>query len=81
MIAHEEADDRKRDCCGALRFFAMNAYRDVKRNKCHFCLAFSAVLIVVLSTLLVNTIVSKGPLVFLNLAEAETGQFDAMIVP
>ena len=42
--------------------------RDVKRRKCHFCLGLCSVLIVVLSTLVVNTIVSKGPIIFMKLA-------------
>ena len=53
-----------------------HSFRDVKRHSCHFCLALCSVFIVVLSTLVVNTVVSKGPIIFLSLAQAETGEID-----
>ena len=60
-------------CCKRTKLFTKYAVQDVGRNKCHFCLAFGSVLIVVLSILVVNTIVQKGPLVFLSLAEKSQG--------
>jgi hypothetical protein len=71
-------DDKKSDYsgkgfCSMLAFLCKISFRDISRNKCHFCLAFTAVLIVVLSTLIVKTITSKGPIVFLKLAEGITG--------
>jgi hypothetical protein len=48
------------------------------RNKCHFCLAFCSVFVVVVSILVVNTIVQMGPLVFLGLSEKLTGEIDAI---
>jgi len=53
----------------SLMFFARHAYRDIKRKKCHFCLAFCSVFFVVLFTLVINTIVSRGPVIFLKLVE------------
>ena len=53
-----------------------HSVRDVKRHCCHFCLALSSVFIVVLSTLVVNTVVAKGPIIFLSLAQTETGEID-----
>ena len=55
-------------CCQTFRFFLKHSFRDVARRKCHFCLGLCSVLIVVLSTLVVNTVVSKGPIIFMKLA-------------
>ena len=56
----------KRTC-----MFTKYALQDVGRNKCHFLLAFCSVLVVVLSTLVINTVIEKGPLVFLSLGEKD----------
>lgn len=53
----------------SLSFFVKHSYRDVGRRKCHFCLSFCSVFIVVWSALVINTLVEKGPIVFLKLAE------------
>lgn len=50
----------------------------MNRNKCHFCLAFCSVFVVVLSTLVINTVIEKGPLVFLSLGERVDGEIDAI---
>ena len=52
-------------CCSMFAFLCKTSYTDVGRNKFHFCLAFAAVFTVVLSTLIVKTITTKGPIVFL----------------
>ena len=52
--------------------------RDICRHKCHFGLAFCSVFVVVLSVVVVNTIISKGPLIFLSLAEKQNGAFDGL---
>ena len=57
----------------ALMFFARHSYRDIKRKKCHFCLAFCSVFFVVLFTLVINTIVARGPIIFLKLVEDNEG--------
>jgi len=53
--------------------------RDLKRRKCHYCLAFCSVFIVVIFTLIINTIVDKGPIIFLKMAEGNQGQYDGEI--
>ncbi len=55
--------------------------RDVKRHKCHFCLAYCAVFFIVLATLVVTSIISKGPVIFLKISEASNGEIDAFILP
>ena len=56
-------------CCGSLRFFIKNACTDIGRHKCQFFLAYCSVFIVVLSVIVVNSVIAKGPLIFLQLAE------------
>lgn len=70
-----------RGCGTRTCMFTRYALNDVSRNKCHFCLAFCSVMIVVLSTLVINTIIDKGPLAFLGIGEMETGQIDAIFSP
>ena len=80
---HDELDDDVfvggyLTCCGSLRFFVKNACTDIGRHKCQFCLAFCSVFIVVLSVIVVNSVIAKGPLIFLQLAESTEGAFDAV---
>ena len=49
------------------RFFFKHAFKDIGRRKCHFCLAFMSVFIVVLATLVIHSVVAKGPIVFMTL--------------
>ena len=42
-------------------------------------LAFCSVFIVVLSVVIVNSVISKGPLIFLSLAEGLQGGYDGII--
>lgn len=44
-------------------------------------MAFCSVFIVVLSAIIVNTVISKGPIIFLKLAEGTTGEIDAIVTP
>ena len=37
--------------------------------------------IVVLSTLVVNTVTAKGPIIFMKLAQEESGEIDAVLQP
>lgn len=60
-------------------FFAKHSLRDIRRKKCHFCLAFCSVFIVVSFTLIVNTIIAKGPIIFLKVAEGDEGEIDGVI--
>jgi len=64
-----------------MKFFFKHSYRDVGRRQCHFCLSFCSVLIVVWSALVINTLVEKGPVIFLKLAEGDEGQYDGLVYP
>ena len=72
----EDVDDLEQGCWQKFLFFIKHSYRDIKRHKCHFCLAFCSVFIVVISMLVVNTVVAKGPIIFVSLAQVETGEMD-----
>lgn len=63
------------------RFFCKHSCRDLGRNKCHFCLAFMSVFIVVLSTLVIHSVVSKGPIIFMTLGQQQVGAFDGLYLP
>jgi len=58
--------------------FLRYAWQDIGRNKLHFSLAFGSVFISVLSILLVSTIVTMGPLIFLGLGQKQNGEIDAI---
>jgi hypothetical protein len=58
-----------------------HSYRDASRKKFHFSLSFCSVFVVVWSALVINTLVDKGPIIFLKLAEGEEGQYDGIIYP
>ena len=55
------------------KFFMRHSYRDIGRRKCNFGLAFCSIFTVVLSTLIINTVVSLGPIVFLKIGENKVG--------
>jgi hypothetical protein len=59
----------------------MYQWRDLKRHKCHFCLAFCSVFFIVLATLIVTSIISKGPVIFLKLSQDYSGEIDIFITP
>ena len=64
-----------------LDFFLKHSYRDAGRKKFHFALSFCSVYVVVWSALVINTLVDKGPIIFLKLAEGSEGQYDGIIYP
>lgn len=74
-----DEDVDSKGCWQSFRFFLRHSFRDISRRKCHFCLALCSVLIVVLSTLVVNTVTSKGPIIFMKLGEKNYGEIDATI--
>ena len=63
------------------RFFFKHSFRDLGRRKCHFCLAFLSVFIVVLSTLVIHSVVAKGPIIFMTLGQQSVGAFDGIYAP
>lgn len=65
----------------SISFMIKHSYRDVHRKKFHFCLSFCSVFVVVWSALIINTVVEKGPIIFLKLAQSEEGQFDGFLSP
>jgi hypothetical protein len=62
-------------------FFLKHSFRDTMRRKCHFFLALCSVFIVVLFSLVINTIVARGPIIFLKMAESNNGEIDGIVSP
>lgn len=63
------------------RFFLKHSCKDIGRRKCHFCLAFMSVFLVVLATLVIHSVVDKGPIIFMTLGQSTVGAFDGYYVP
>ena len=62
-----EEEIRDLTCKQKMRFFIKQSIKDIKRNKCQFCLSFCSVCVVVLSILVVVSITSLGPIIFFSL--------------
>jgi len=62
-------------------FFMSFAVTEAKRRKFHFILAFCSVFLVVVSTLVINQIISKGSIIFLKISESTHGEIDAFVTP
>ena len=71
----------EQDFSQVLKFFLQNAYNDIFRRKFHYMLAFCSVFLVVVSTLVINQIISKGSIIFLKIGESSHGEIDAFITP
>ena len=61
------------------RFFFKQSFKDARRHKCQYCLGFCSVFVVVLMTLIINTLIDSGPIIFLRLAEGSVGEIDGLI--
>ena len=48
------------------QFFINYSFRHVSRRKFHFLLSFCSIIIVVWSSLVINTLIEKGPIIFLK---------------
>lgn len=72
-ITYEKNDSTAKDSqysiMSSSKFFFKHSFRDINRRKFHFCLSFCSVFIVVWSALVINTLVEKGPVIFLKMAE------------
>jgi hypothetical protein len=77
----EEQDLETQNLNQVANYFFIQAYNDIFRRKFHFVLAFCSVFLVVVSTLVVNQIISKGSIIFLKLGESTHGEIDAFITP
>jgi len=84
-ITYEKNDSTAKDSqysiMSSSKFFFKHSFRDINRRKFHFCLSFCSVFIVVWSALVINTLVEKGPVIFLKMAEGIQGQYDGIIYP
>ena len=62
-------------------FFLTHAKAEVTRRKFHYFLAFCSVFLVIVSTLVINQIITKSSIIFLKMSEATHGEIDAFITP
>jgi len=76
IIAELEEESNRMSRIQMCRFFFKHSCRDIGRRKFHYCLAFMSVFIVVLSTLVIHTVVDKGPIILLALGQENVGAFD-----
>ena len=74
----EEEDEPTLTCCQSLRFFVKQSCKDIGRHKCQFALSFCSVFVVVLAILVVSTITSMGPIIFLRLSQKYVGEYDGI---
>ncbi len=75
-VASDDDDERKsgkRNCCHTFCFFVKLACQSIKRKKCQFVLGFLACFVVVLVTLVANTVLANGALIFFSTAEGNVG--------
>ena len=80
-MANENLDMESQNIGQIAGYFASHAYNDIFRRKFHFVLAFCSVYLVVVCTLVVNQIISKGSIIFLKMGESTHGEIDAFITP
>ncbi|CAI2362787.1 unnamed protein product [Moneuplotes crassus] len=62
-------------------FYLQSNIKDIFRHKCHFLISTLSIFIVVLMCLVVNSVIDKAPIIFLRLAEKNSGEIDAFITP
>jgi hypothetical protein len=62
-------------------FFLQQAKSEATRRKFHYFLAFCSVFLVIVSTLVINQIITKSSIIFLKMSEATHGEIDAWITP
>lgn len=81
FLANENLDMESQAIGNIVDFFAKHAFNDIFRRKFHFALAFCSVFLVVVCTLVVNQVISKGSIIFLKMGESTHGEIDAFITP
>ncbi|KPA82246.1 hypothetical protein ABB37_03358 [Leptomonas pyrrhocoris] len=64
-----------------VRLFLSLAWTDIKCRTCSYCLGFFSVLVVVLLCVLMISLLTNMPILFLRLSEAVRGEYDLRIRP
>ena len=72
---------RSAGTCSATPFYLKHSCREIKRRPCSYCISCLSVFLAVLVALVCNTIIDQAPLIFLTLAEMDSGQIDIRITP
>jgi hypothetical protein len=55
--------------------------KEIRRAPCSFCIGTTSVLLVTIVAAVVQTLLARAPLIFLRLAETQTGQIDVVLMP
>lgn len=64
-----------------IRLFLALAWSDVKARTCSYCLGFFSVFVVVMLCVLMISLLTNMPILFLRLSEASRGEYDLRIGP
>ena len=77
----EVSESRSVSRVGRWCHFLRAAWVDARRHKCHYMVAVLTILLIVLSFIMVQSLIQRGPVIFLNLAQLSQGEVDAYISP
>ncbi|CAI2376394.1 unnamed protein product [Moneuplotes crassus] len=64
-----------------VHFHLENNIHNMYRHKCQFLISTLSIFIVVLVCLIANSVIDKAPVIFLRLAEQNSGEIDAFLLP
>ncbi len=67
--------------CVRFRYYTEHAIREMIKRKFQFCLGTCSIFIVVIIAAFSYTLIAKAPVVFLQQAETDSGQFDIALSP
>ena len=62
-------------------FYFKSNLKDILRHKCHFIISTLSIFIVVLMALVIYSVIDKAPVIFLRLAEKNSGEIDGILTP
>ena len=77
--ANHDRHPRNSSVFGSMGFHLMHAWRGMKTHKAAYAIAVMSCVVVVCSTAVCITIVSRAPIIFLKQAESEKGEIDILI--
>jgi hypothetical protein len=66
----------QQSCQSSMDYYMKSAWRDIRKRKCNYCLALCSTIIVVTITIVSQTVIARTPLIWLKIAENNSGQQD-----
>lgn len=61
--------------------FIKSSFLEARRRPCIFMLAFTSIMIVVMTSCISQSVIASMPIIFQSQAESINGQVDAVVVP